>query len=531
MRATRVLLFLVVLLVPWTSGAQVPTFSHEGRPYVDLSRVAESVKSRLEATPESSQAFLRTPGHLVTFTRNWARVSVDGTPIVLDAPVRVDKDGRWIAPEKFVTDVLPRLVPAAVAAPPAPPSSAPAPPAPAPRPATAPPASAVPPAASAASRAVTPPGAAASPPAAPRAAALPAAVLEELRYRSYPSFTRIVLETSLPVGHRVETGNPREARVRLLAVTGADKTHEIRDGFVDAVRLERAGPDTVLRVALDEVASEIKVTALADPPRLLLDFVRPAPPALRDSRPAATPLRVLVLDAGHGGHDSGAVGPGGLQEKELVLDVTRRVAKLVSERLNVKVVLSREADHFVTLRDRTSLANKAGADLFVSIHANAHRESASQGVETYFLSSEATDSAARQVAAAENGVLQLEKPSSRGRNGVVNAMIWDLLQSGYQSESSRLAEIVQDSMTQSLRIPNRGVKQAGFYVLGGAAMPAVLIEIGFVSNPTEERRLKESKYRDEIARAIFAGLAEYKRQWDLRARVDVPTPVRVGRER
>jgi N-acetylmuramoyl-L-alanine amidase len=355
--------------------------------------------------------------------------------------------------------------------------------------------------------------------------------LEELRYRSYPSFTRVVLETSAPVGHRVETGNPREARVRLLAVAGSEQAHEIRDGFVDVARVERAGPDTLLRVALDDVASEIKVTALVDPPRLLLDFVRPAPSALRESRAAATPLRVLVLDAGHGGHDSGAVGPGGLQEKELVLDVTRRVARLLEERLHVKVVLSRDTDHFVTLRDRTSLANKAGADLFVSIHANAHRETASQGVETYFLSSEATDSAARQVAAAENGVIQLEKPASRARNDVVKTILWDLAQSEYQSESSRLAEIVQDSMTQSLRIPNRGVKQAGFYVLGGAAMPAVLIEIGFVSNPREERRLKDSRYRDEIARAVFAGLAEYKRQWDLRARADGAAPLRVGRER
>jgi N-acetylmuramoyl-L-alanine amidase len=552
MRAIRVLLLLLlVAVVPRTSGADVPTFAHEGRTYVDLGQVAESVNSRLEGTPESAQAFLRMPGHVVTFTRNWARVSIDGTPIVLDAPVRVDKDGRWIAPRKFVTDVLPRLLPAAAAVPPvaapvtsATPAAAPPPPAapaaPAPRVATKPPATAPAAPPSAAPTAPLPPRAAAPlppvapvapPPARAVAPSPPSAVLDELRYRSYPSFTRIVLETSSPIGHRVETSNAKEARVRLLAVTGTEQAHEIRDGFVDTARLERAGPDTVLRVALDDVASEIKVTALADPPRLLLDFVRPVPPAPREVRPAATPLRVVVLDAGHGGHDSGAVGPAGLQEKELVLDVTRRVARLVGDRLNVKVVLSRDADHFVTLRDRTTLANKAGADLFVSIHANAHRESASHGVETYFLSSEATDSAARQVAAAENGVLQLEKHASRGRNDVVKTILWDLAQSEYQSESSRLAEIVQDSMTQALRIPNRGVKQAGFYVLGGAAMPAILIEIGFVTNPREERRLKDSRYRDEIARAIVAGLAEYKRQWDLRVRVDPPAAVRVGRDR
>jgi N-acetylmuramoyl-L-alanine amidase len=105
----------------------------------------------------------------------------------------------------------------------------------------------------------------------------------------------------------------------------------------------------------------------------------------------------------------------------------------------------------------------------------------------------------------------------------VKTILWELAQSEFQSESSRLAETVLDSMTDSLRIPNRGVKQAGFYVLGGAAMPAILIEIGFVTNPKEEKRLKDSRYRDEIARAIVSGLADYKRAWDLRAR---PSAVR-----
>jgi N-acetylmuramoyl-L-alanine amidase len=243
-------------------------------------------------------------------------------------------------------------------------------------------------------------------------------------------------------------------------------------------------------------------------------------------------VRLIVLDAGHGGHDTGAVGPGGLQEKDLVLDVTRRVARLLEEKLDVKVLLSRDADQFVTLRDRTTYANRERADLFVSIHANAHRETASAGVETYFLSSEATDGTARQVAALENSVVQLEKTPARpsGRLDAVKAILWDLAQSEFQQESSRLAEVVQDSVTQSLRIPNRGVKQAGFYVLGGAAMPAILVEIGFVTNPKEERRLKEMKYRDEIARAIFAGLAEYKKRYDLRARDGSPN-TRGARER
>jgi N-acetylmuramoyl-L-alanine amidase len=461
MRTPRLLAgLLVLLLCAGTAGAGLPTVSHEGRAYVELGRVAETLKTRLDTAPDSAQARLRTGLHIVTFTRNWSRILVDGAPVVLEAPVVVRK-GVWLVPEAFVTQILPRL-----------------------------------------------------------AGETTVLSLDEMRTRSYPSFTRIVLETSGPVTYRVEPGGPREMRVRLLGLTADAQTESIGDGFVEQARLERAGTDALLRVSFEATAGELKAVALTDPPRLVLDFARPGEPAARE-RQAFTPLRTIVLDAGHGGHDSGAVGAGGLMEKDLVLDVTRRVAKLLEDKYDVKVRLSRDSDNFVALRDRTSFANRERADLFVSIHANAHRVAASEGVEVYFLSSEATDSAARQVAATENSVAQLEKPANgkgTARADIVKSILWDLAQSEYQSESSRLAETVLDTMTQSLKIPNRGVKQAGFYVLGGAAMPAILVEIGFVTNPKEEKRLKESRYRDEIARAIVSGLGDYKRTWDARAR-------------
>jgi N-acetylmuramoyl-L-alanine amidase len=327
----------------------------------------------------------------------------------------------------------------------------------------------------------------------------------------------VVLETSQAVSLQIEGDGPRELRIRVAGLAAEPRVEEIRDGLIGEIRLERAGADTVFRVLFESQAGELKTATLVDPHRLVLDFRRPGEEAARE-RAQAAPLRVIVLDAGHGGQDGGAVSPSGLTEKELVLDVTKRVARLLEERLSVKALLTRDADQLVALRDRTSVANRARADLFVSIHANAHRRAVSAGVETYFLSSEATDDEARQVAALENSVIELEAPSAGGRVDVVKAILWDLAQSAFQAESSRLAEIVQDSMTQSLRIPNRGVKQADFYVLGGAAMPAILIEIGFLTNPREERRLREGRYRDEIALAIFNGLAEYKRRWDQRVR-------------
>ena len=490
----RLLRLLPVLFLPLlfaaVAPAGLPTISHEGRDYVELARAADALKTRLEATPESPQARLRPNGHVITVTRNWSRILVDGRPLALEAPARV-RGGVWLVPENFLALVLPRVQPGAAFSPPA-----------------------------------------TAPSAAPRASAAASVTLEELRFRSYPSFTRIVLETSSPLTARIETGGGKEARIRLVSLTADVRTEEVGDGFIEQARLERAGADALLRVVFEGVGGEIKTSTLADPPRLVVDFLRPVDAApSRERRDAPTPLRVLVLDAGHGGHDTGAVGPAGLQEKDLVLDVTRRVARLVEDKLNVKVLLSRDGDYFVPLRDRTSFANKERADLFVSIHANAHREMASAGVETYFLSSEATDSGARQVAALENSVVQLEKtPARSSRLDAVKAILWDLAQSEFQLESSRLAEVVQDSMTQSLRIPNRGVKQAGFYVLGGAAMPAVLVEIGFVTNPQEEKRLKESKYRDEIARAIYAGLAEYRKKYDARA-VETAPSARAPRER
>ena len=468
---------LSVLVAAGTAVGGLPTVNYDGLTYVELGKVAESLKSQLDAPAEGQQARLRTGSHVVTLTRNWARVLLDGTPVSLDNPVRVRK-GVWLVPESFVEQVVPKLTAAA-----------------APTPAAAP-----------------------APAASPRPA--PAAVtLEELRTRSYPSFTRVVIETTAPVVYKVESTGPKEARVRLIGLAGEPQVESIDDGLVDDARLERAGADALLRVVFEGGAAELRATTLADPPRLVLDFSRPQEVTARE-RQGCTSLRTLVLDAGHGGHDSGAVGPAGLMEKELVLDVTRRVARLLEDKLGVKVLLSRDNDYFVPLRDRTSYANRERADLFVSIHANAHRVVASEGVETYFLSSEATDNASRQVAALENSVVQLEKPSAgraASRTDVVKTILWDLAQSEFQWESSRLAETVLDSMTQTLKIPNRGVKQAGFYVLGGAAMPAILIEIGFVSNPKEERRLKETRYRDEIARAILAGLSEYKRASNIKA--------------
>jgi N-acetylmuramoyl-L-alanine amidase len=450
---------------------EVPVIVGEGGTrYVPLDRLASLLGVKPAWSAGTRTATLAHRGTRVQLVRDRPRVLVDGKPVTLGAPPRVLSAG-WVVPEEFLTRVLPRLAPGVqvTRTPIRPPV----------RPARAP------------------------------------VVLEELRFRSYPSFTRIVLETSAAVEFRLEerAGEIR-ARVSGLGLP-APQSEEVGDGLVREVRLTPAGRDAELVVVLEGARGPLRTLVLEDPHRLVLDVHRRREDALR-GRPGiqAEPLTRIVLDAGHGGHDPGAIGPGGLMEKELVLDVTLRLARLLEEGLGIKPVLTRSGDHFVALRERTQLANRERAQLFVSIHANAHRSSGYHGVETYFLSSEATDDEARQVAAIENGVIQLEPGYSPQRMDALKTILWDLAQSEFQIESSHLAEAVQDALTDGLRIPNRGVKQAGFYVLGGAAMPAILVEIGFLTNRKEEARLRDPRYREQVARAIYAGLVEYKRRYD-----------------
>lgn len=464
-------------------GLLTITVMDDGNAYIAPDHLAALLKGAWSV--KGDHGTLTVGKRVAEFTRGQARATVHGQAVVLDAVARTDGKA-WLISRDFLSKGLPRLAPEISVAAPAEPR----------KPAT---------------RTVQGP-----------------VPLEELRYRSYPSFTRVVIETGARLAYAVVTSDD-EVRVRLpgLSLEGA-RTEEIADGLVQEVRLEPAGDAAVLRVVLQGAAGEVKHTVLQDPYRLVLDVHRPREGPAEPGRGTMQPLRLIVLDAGHGGHDSGAVGPTGVQEKEVVLDVTRRVAKKVEAGLGVKVVMSRDSDTFVALRDRTNFANKQRADLFVSIHANAHPQSVSEGVETYFLSSEASDSGARQVAAIENGVVQLESPSSRQRTDVLKSILWDLAQSEFQEESSFMAETVLDSMSKSLSLVNRGVKQAGFYVLGGAAMPAILIEIGFLTNRKEERKLATSEHREALARAIYTGLAEYKRRYDQRLRTAQSQPAKGG---
>ena len=214
----------------------------------------------------------------------------------------------------------------------------------------------------------------------------------------------------------------------------------------------------------------------------------------------------IVIDPGHGGHDTGTIGPHGLEEKNLVLDVGMRLGRLLEQRLGADVVYTRDDDTFVPLETRTAIANQAQADLFISIHANSSHDQEARGVETYYLnfttSRDALEVAARENAISDQSIYQLQQ------------LVKTITLQEKVEESREFAADVQRSLYTGLSgrnpaIHDRGVKKAPFVVLIGAKMPSILAEISFVSNPQDERKLRSSAYRQHIALALYRGIASY----------------------
>ncbi len=227
-------------------------------------------------------------------------------------------------------------------------------------------------------------------------------------------------------------------------------------------------------------------------------------------------LKVVVIDPGHGGEDTGAIGPGGTTEKDITLQIALRLKETIEEDLPyVNVVLTRTDDTYIPLKERTAIANRVRADLFLSIHANAAYRRGASGVETFFLSLEASDNEARMLAAIENNMVPAEEPDIMdGKKEVdeLTSILWDLTQTKTHHESQLLAEFVHTFLVEVVKEENRGVKQAPFIVLAGATMPAVLVEVGFISNPEEEERLSQKDYQEKIARAIAGGILNFEKE-------------------
>ncbi len=257
-------------------------------------------------------------------------------------------------------------------------------------------------------------------------------------------------------------------------------------------------------------ASAATVSDTSDLPSDVREVTREARPTAAGDRSLIRALGLkigkIVIDPGHGGHDTGTIGPNGLLEKDVVLDVAKRLGRLLETRLGAEVIYTRQDDTFIPLETRTAIANRERADLFISIHANSSRDSDARGVETYYLnftsSPEALEVAARENAVSEKSIHELQD------------LVKKIALKEKIEESREFAGDVQQSLYGGLAldnagIRNRGIKKAPFIVLIGANMPSILAEISFVSNPTDERKMETAEHRQRIAESLYRGVSKY----------------------
>jgi N-acetylmuramoyl-L-alanine amidase len=284
------------------------------------------------------------------------------------------------------------------------------------------------------------------------------------------------------------------------------------DPLVAAVRF--AG-DTAT-VDFREANLAARAYPLTSPDRIVVEVGRRAAvPAAPAESPAAAapsvPALTIVVDPGHGGTETGAIGPGGLQEKEATLEIAKRLAAALPKVLACRAVLTRDSDVLISLDDRTSFANHEKADLFLSVHANSSRASSAKGSETYYLSLEASDKIAQEVAKEENqaGASAAASGGEPSANPALDFILWDLAQSAHLKESSELAETIQVELNAVSDTANRGIKQAPFRVLVGATMPAVLVEVAFISNAEEEKKLRNPEFQQTVAEAVARSVAKF----------------------
>ena len=234
----------------------------------------------------------------------------------------------------------------------------------------------------------------------------------------------------------------------------------------------------------------------------------PKPPV----SPATRRIKRIVIDAGHGGHDPGAIGKSGLREKDVNLDIARRLANLLESK-GITAILTRSSDKFIPLSVRADIANKANADLFVSLHSNSARSRKLNGFEVYYITDKIDDSS-RALKSAQDGELNIESASFYGNSLNIKAALWDMLYTESRGRSISLAQSICQSAQRNMGLRILGVKGARFAVLKGSNIPAVLVEMGFLSNPTEERYLRNGFYRQQLAEAVCGGILDYEGRYN-----------------
>jgi N-acetylmuramoyl-L-alanine amidase len=363
------------------------------------------------------------------------------------------------------------------------------------------------------------------------------AELQNIQHWSGEDYTRVAIYTNTPVAFQeqafLQDAKRQKPAQILVDLKGCvlnphlGTIQKISDAFLEGINAVQLDANKA-RIVLDaRTLDRYRIFTLSDPFRIIVDIQGkkpaqqadvPSPPKVRPetdrlpslARQLGLDVNRIVLDPGHGGKDKGATGPGGVHEKNITLAVAQELKGVLEEKLNCQVLLTRTKDRFVTLEERTGFANANKADLFLSIHTNAHADHNLTGTETYFLNFSKDKESAR-VAALENA-------TSAKRIGDLETILQDLMRNTKIKESAQLASAVQRQVVKQIRakeqerVRDLGVKQAPFCVLIGAEMPCILIETAFITNPREEARLKDKEFQKELAKGIATGVEFYMRQ-------------------
>jgi N-acetylmuramoyl-L-alanine amidase len=357
------------------------------------------------------------------------------------------------------------------------------------------------------------------------------ALVTDIRFLTTGTYTRVMMDLSRAVRyetHRLPADPSRSSPPRIyidifdaqLAMNSKEPIL-VDDSLLRQVRAAQFSQD-VVRVVLDLTGLRNQNTfLLTDPDRLVIDIqgqisgetvatVEKNKPVsevtAKEKTSSRIGIRKIVLDPGHGGKDPGAIGVGGIAEKEIVLSIAKKLAKKLQKEMGIDVVLTRKDDSFIPLEDRTAVANAENADLFVSLHMNASPNADARGIETYYLD-KTNDEAAMRLAARENS-------TSRKNVSDLQFILSDMTQSIKLEDSISLAYRLQSSMVSGMatkmgEVSDLGVKKALFYVLVGARMPSVLVEMFFITNKSEGRAMSRERHQDAMVDALYDGIQRY----------------------
>lgn len=344
----------------------------------------------------------------------------------------------------------------------------------------------------------------------------------DVRCFDYPDHTRLVFEGDRSFAYSVSSREDGfELRLQEAARTDAEDIQLAQSRCVERVIVLPRHDGTVYRVATRTPVRMQRQFVLENPFRVVFDLeaapavVSALPPVLQDKsqppplQPDGVRITTVCIDPGHGGSDLGAKGvTTDLVEKDITLKVGLKLKQLIESRLGLRVVMTRDSDSEVSLDSRAAMANNQKAQVFVSIHVNSSYRRGARGTETFYVSLEATDQEASELARKENTSMGGEAFESTASDDL-RLILWNMAQMEYIKESSKLATFIQNQLNEVMNTRNRGVKQAPFRVLMRAAMPAVLVEIAFLSNPQEEALLARDGFLTRVAGAVYTGIAQF----------------------